>query len=74
MSNPDRHNAVASWFLGPRGENFEYLERLFKVALNTQLQGRRDYFPGDKPFITAEMQASSQFQGKFYHVHIHRND
>ena len=32
MSNPDCHNAVASWFLGSRGENFEYLELLFKVA------------------------------------------
>ena len=63
--NSDRHNAVSSWFLGPRGENFEYLVKLFVNALQTQLKGRLAYFPGDMPFITKDMQASSEFKGEF---------
>ena len=64
--NSDRHNAVASWFLGPRGENFDYLLKLFARALDTQLHGRLEYFPDDEPFITKDMQASSQFKGEFF--------
>lgn len=36
------------------------------MALDTQLEGRKSYFPNDKPFITPDIQASSQFQGEFF--------
>jgi hypothetical protein len=60
----ERHNAVASWFLGPQGENFDYLKRIVVEALDIHRRGRKDYFPQDQPFITRDMQNSDKFKGE----------
>jgi glutamate/tyrosine decarboxylase-like PLP-dependent enzyme len=40
-----RHHALAAWFLGPRGENAELLERLVTEALRDHVFWRRNYHP-----------------------------
>ena len=51
--NSDRHDAVASWFLGPPREKFGYLERLFS---NTQLRSLLVVYFGYRYIaVTADM-------------------
>ncbi|TFK69899.1 PLP-dependent transferase [Pluteus cervinus] len=57
----NRHNAVASWFLGPRAENFDVLKDLFGIALEAQEVGRKSYFPHDPAFITAQIKATEDY-------------
>lgn len=59
-----RHAAVGAWFLGPRAENFSYLEQIFKVILEKQKYARQNLFPGDHAFISAAMQGSPLFQAQ----------
>ncbi|TDL20030.1 PLP-dependent transferase [Rickenella mellea] len=58
----DRHDAVGAWFLGPRAENFRYLEHLFKYVLDEQEKARKGYFPKDNQFVSSQMQASDLFK------------
>ncbi|KAJ3903671.1 pyridoxal phosphate-dependent transferase, partial [Lentinula edodes] len=58
----DKSNAVAAWFLGPKGENAESLRQLLTEALEYHVQGRIDYFPGDPSVITPEVKATAAFQ------------
>jgi len=44
-SNP--HEALRAWFLGPRAENAELLERLIVEALRDHVFWRRNYHPED---------------------------
>ncbi|KAJ3806191.1 hypothetical protein F5876DRAFT_69154 [Lentinula aff. lateritia] len=62
MSENNKSNAVAAWFLGPKGENAESLCQLLTEALEYHVQGRIDYFPGDPSVITPEVKASATFQ------------
>lgn len=62
MSENDKSNAVAAWFLGPKGENAESLHQLLTEALEYHVQGCIDYFPGDSSVITPEVKASAAFQ------------
>jgi hypothetical protein len=39
--------AVEAWFLGPKGENADVLERLISEAIRDQAFWRRNYHPGD---------------------------
>lgn len=57
-----RHAAVSSWFLGPRAENFEYLEKLFKRVLDGQKEARVNLYPQDAEFITDDIQADEMFK------------
>ena len=41
------HNAIASWFLGPRAENKERLKELFSDAVEHNAEARKSYFPKD---------------------------
>lgn len=66
-SQAERLNTIASWFLGPRAENIEYLQSFFKKALEGQKAGREGYFPNDPVAITAEIQASEHFKGEGGH-------
>jgi glutamate/tyrosine decarboxylase-like PLP-dependent enzyme len=43
----DREEALRSWFLGPRGENADLLERLVVEALRDHVFWRRNYHPED---------------------------
>ena len=41
------HQAISSYFLGPRAENFEYLRSNILTILEEQRDTRLDYFPED---------------------------
>ena len=41
------HQAISSYFLGPRAENFEYLRSNILTILEEQRDTRLDYFPQD---------------------------
>ena len=41
------HQAISSYFLGPRAENFEYLRSNILTILEEQRETRLDYFPED---------------------------
>jgi glutamate/tyrosine decarboxylase-like PLP-dependent enzyme len=43
----DRKEALRAWFLGPRGENADLLERLVVEALRDHVFWRRNYHPED---------------------------
>src|SRR2546426_204575 len=64
MSEPfsDESNATASWFLGPRAENGKLVKEFYQEIIRLQIDGRKKYYPGDKDFITKEMQESSTFK------------
>ncbi|KAG8935974.1 hypothetical protein FRC03_008425 [Tulasnella sp. 419] len=55
------HDLVASWFLGPRAENYVFFKECFESILKRQTDARRAYFPNDQDFITPEMQSSLAF-------------
>lgn len=40
-----------TWFLGPKGENAEFLKRLVTKAIEHNVDARRDYMPGDPPIF-----------------------
>ncbi|KAK6515221.1 hypothetical protein TWF506_007564 [Arthrobotrys conoides] len=58
----ERHPVVASWFLGPRAENFKYLAQSFLRVLHDQKEARHSLFPNDPSFITPEIQSDQRFQ------------
>src|SRR5262249_1369964 len=53
--------AVEAWFLGPKAENAEELERLVVEAVRDQAFWRRNYFPGSPPHITEEIKRSPEY-------------
>lgn len=53
--------AVEAWFLGPKGENADVLERLITEAIRDQVFWRRNYHPDDPTHITEEMRRSVQY-------------
>ena len=44
---PESHEALRAWFLGPRAENADLLERLIVEALRDHVFWRRNYHPED---------------------------
>ncbi|KAK6499882.1 hypothetical protein TWF481_010239 [Arthrobotrys musiformis] len=64
----DRHPVVASWFLGPRAENFRYLAQAFLQVLHDQKEARINLFPDDPSFITTEIQSDGRFQDSIDHL------
>ncbi|KAF3936110.1 hypothetical protein ABW20_dc0110203 [Dactylellina cionopaga] len=58
----NRHPAVASWFLGPRAENFKYLATAFLRVLHGQKEARVNLYSDDPDFITAKIQANDLFK------------
>lgn len=53
--------AVEAWFLGPKGENADILERLVVEAIRDQAFWRRNYHPDDPTHITEEIRRSSEY-------------
>ncbi len=43
----ESHQAVSSYFLGPKAENYEYFKRNILEILEGQRDARLDYFPKD---------------------------
>jgi len=53
--------AVEAWFLGPKGENADVLERLLVEAVRDQAFWRRNYHPGDPTHITATIKRTPEY-------------
>src|ERR1044072_7316236 len=53
--------AIEAWFLGPKGENVDVLERLVVEAIRDQAVWRRTYHPADPTHITEEMRRSPEY-------------
>lgn len=43
----ESHQAISSYFLGPRAENYEYFKKNILEILESQRDARLDYFPKD---------------------------
>ncbi|KAG7093015.1 hypothetical protein E1B28_009312 [Marasmius oreades] len=56
-----KYNKMGSWFFGPRGENYELMQKMFTKIVEGVRAGRQNYFPKDPDFITKDMIASSDF-------------
>ncbi|RPB27258.1 PLP-dependent transferase [Terfezia boudieri ATCC MYA-4762] len=65
-----RHDAIAAWFLGPKAENFSYLEEFLKRVLDNQKNTRKNLYPSDKAFITPKMQTSELFRESMKNLDI----
>jgi glutamate/tyrosine decarboxylase-like PLP-dependent enzyme len=52
---------VEAWFLGPKGENADILERLIVEAVRDQVYWRRNYHPDDPTHITEEIKRSPEY-------------
>jgi glutamate/tyrosine decarboxylase-like PLP-dependent enzyme len=55
--------ALEAWFLGPKGENADELERLIVEAIRDQSFWRRNFHPGDPTHITEEIKRSPEYLG-----------
>ena len=53
--------ALESWFLGPKAENVDELERLAVEAIRDQAFWRRNFHPGDPTHITEEIKRSPEY-------------
>ncbi|MFQ0833597.1 pyridoxal phosphate-dependent decarboxylase family protein [Citrobacter gillenii] len=53
--------ALEAWFLGPRGENSDLLERLVVEAVRDQVYWRRNFHPEDPSHITEEIKRSPEY-------------
>ncbi|THU79817.1 PLP-dependent transferase, partial [Dendrothele bispora CBS 962.96] len=56
------HHAVSAWFLGPRAENFVYLQQVLHTVLVEQYHARNEYYPNDDSFIGEDVQNTPAFQ------------
>jgi glutamate/tyrosine decarboxylase-like PLP-dependent enzyme len=53
--------ALEAWFLGPKAENAEELERFIVEAIRDQAFWRRNFHPSDPTHITGEMKRSPEY-------------
>lgn len=53
--------AVEAWFLGPRGENAEVLERLVVEAMRDHVYWRRNFHPMDPMHVTEAVKRSPEY-------------
>jgi glutamate/tyrosine decarboxylase-like PLP-dependent enzyme len=53
--------ALEAWFLGPRAENADLLERLVVQAVRDQAYWRRNYHPEDPVHVTAAVKRSPEY-------------
>lgn len=53
--------AIEAWFLGPKAENADELERLIVEAIRDQAFWRRNFHPGDPTHITEEIKRSPEY-------------
>ncbi|HLO85859.1 MAG TPA: pyridoxal-dependent decarboxylase [Nostocaceae cyanobacterium] len=55
------NNALEAWFLGPRAENLDELERLIVEALRDQGFWRRNFHPGDPGFVSEKVKREPEY-------------
>jgi len=55
------HERVSALFLGPKGENSEFLRSWFTSVVSQQKAAREAYFPEDQVSITTSVQESATF-------------
>ena len=48
-------DSLATWFIGPKGENADILARLAATALKGNVADRQSYQPTDPPWVTPEI-------------------
>ncbi|KAL1708932.1 pyridoxal phosphate-dependent transferase [Schizophyllum commune] len=60
--DPEMHERVCSWFIGPHAENFDALHTIFAGVLEDHRQARLTHFPTDGPFYTKRIMESSNFK------------
>lgn len=53
--------ALEAWFLGPKAENADELERFIVEAIRDQVFWRRNFHPSDPTHITGEMKRSPEY-------------
>jgi glutamate/tyrosine decarboxylase-like PLP-dependent enzyme len=53
--------ALEAWFLGPKAENADELERFIVEAIRDQAFWRRNFHPSDPTHITGEMKRSPEY-------------
>ncbi|KAI5888048.1 PLP-dependent transferase [Schizophyllum commune H4-8] len=60
--DPEMHERVCSWFIGPHAENFDALQTIFAGVLKDHRQARLTHFPDDGPFYTKRIMESTNFK------------
>jgi glutamate/tyrosine decarboxylase-like PLP-dependent enzyme len=54
--------SIATWFLGPKGENASLLSALAEAAVKAQATDRGAYFPTDPPWVTEDIKKSQAYK------------
>src|SRR5688572_28395417 len=54
--------APEAWFLGPKGENHEFVKTLLLDALASHVQHRKEFHPDDPPVITDDVKESADYR------------
>jgi glutamate/tyrosine decarboxylase-like PLP-dependent enzyme len=60
LDRPGSH-APETWFLGPKGENADLLKSLVGLAIDANVQARRDYMPDDPALFDGEQRGDPRF-------------
>ena len=53
------------WFLGPKGENSDVMERFILEAIRDYISWRRNFHPEDERIISKKERRSLEFQESF---------
>jgi glutamate/tyrosine decarboxylase-like PLP-dependent enzyme len=61
-------DSLATWFLGPKGENAEILARLAASALKAHVADRKDYQPSDPLWITDDIKGTPAYKQGVEHL------
>lgn len=61
-------DSLATWFLGPKGENADLLARLAASALKAHAADRRAYQPSDPPWVTEDIKRSPAYEAGVKHL------
>jgi len=59
---PDHDDRLPAWFLGPKAENAEILERLVLEALRDSVFWRRNFHPEDEALVTERVKRGEAFE------------
>ncbi|TCD62789.1 hypothetical protein EIP91_006407 [Steccherinum ochraceum] len=60
-SDNAHHDAIASWFLGPKAENHQFMRDSFTQIVNDLHKARVDYHPEDGELVTVDVKNSPSY-------------
>lgn len=60
LEDAEGSSSVEAWFMGPRGENGDIVERLVVEAVRDHIYWRRNYHPSDPSCISADKRLSDE--------------